>query len=256
MAVNFPRRAIVRPPADSYAEALTREADPRPVDAALAQRQHATHTDALRRVGLTVTELPPDANHPDSCFVQDPALVIDGILIVARPGAASRRHESRAIVSALSHVELPKYSVMRPATLEGGDVLVTEDRLFVGLSSRTNLAAVEQLRLVFSRPITPVPVPGRYLHLLTGCAYLGDERLLATPECAALPELSQFDCLVVPDLEAPAANVLALGSQVILPDGYPLTAELLARAGFNLHSVSITEFEKRDGGVTCLSLLY
>jgi len=251
-----PRRALVCPPPDSYARALTRDADPRPVDLDLARQQHAAYAAALRRTGLAVTELPPDPAYPDACFVQDPAFVLDDILVVARPGAQSRRREARALAAALAPLELPKYSIVPPATLEGGDVLATEDRLFVGLSARTNVEAVEQLRLVFARPVVAVPVPERYLHLLTGCTYLGNGRLLATADCAALPELSGFERLVVPASEAPAANVLALGAEVILPDGYPLTAGLLARAGFNLHPVPIGEFEKRDGGVTCLSLLH
>ena len=254
--MKLPRRALVCPPPDSYAHALTRDADPRPVDLDLAREQHAAYAAALRRIGLAVTELPPDPDYPDSCFAQDPAFVLDDILVVARPGAQSRRREARALVAALAPLELPRYSVVPPATLEGGDVLVTEDKLFAGLSARTNVEAVEQLRMVFARPVVAVPVPERYLHLLTGCTYLGNGRLLATAECAALPELSGFERLVVPASEAPAANVLALGADVILPDGYPLTAALLARAGFNLHPVPIGEFEKRDGGVTCLAMLY
>jgi dimethylargininase len=254
--MRLPRRALVRPPPDSYAHALTRDADPRPVDVTLARQQHAVYTAALRRINLAVTELPPDPEYPDSCFVQDPAFVLDDILVVARPGAQSRRHEGRALAAALAPLEFPKYNVVPPAALEGGDVLFTEDKLFVGLSARTNGEAVEQLRMVFARPVVAVPVPERYLHLLTGCTYLGNGRLLATAECAALPELSGFERLLVPESEAPAANVLALGAEVILPDGYPLTAELLARTGFKLHPVPIGEFEKRDGGVTCLSLLY
>lgn len=254
--MKFPRRALVRPPPDSYAHALTRDADPRPVDLTLALQQHAAYAAALRRVGLAVTELPPDPNYPDSCFVQDPAFMLDGILVVARPGAESRRREARALVAALAPLEFPKYSLVPPGALEGGDVLVTEGKLFVGLSTRTNLEAVEQLRTVFSRPVVAVPVPERYLHLLTGCSYLGAGRLLAAAACAALPELSGFEILVVPESEAAAANVLALGADVIVPDGYPRTAELLSCAGFTIHPVPIGEFEKRDGGVTCLSLLY
>src|SRR5574341_361187 len=177
-----PRRALVCPPPDSYARALTRDADPRPVDVDLARQQHAAYAAALRRTGLAVTELSPDPAYPDACFVQDPAFVLDEILIVARPGEQSRRREARALVAALAPLGLPKYSVVPPATLEGGDVLVTEDRLFVGLSARTNAEAVEQLRLVFARPVVAVPIPKRYLHLLSGCTYLGDGRLLATAD--------------------------------------------------------------------------
>ncbi len=249
-------RALVRPPPATYAQALTREADPRPVDIARALEQHAAYVAALRQVGVAVTELPPDERFPDSCFVQDPAFALDTILVVGRPGAPSRRHEDRDLVAALEPSGLAVYRVTRPATLEGGDLIITEDKLYIGLSGRTNRLACEQLQMVFERPVIPVRVPERFLHLLTGCSYLGRNRLLTTAECAALPELASFERLVVPEAEAPAANVLALGSDVILPAGYPETARLLENAGFVLHPVPLTEYEKRDGSVTCLSLLY
>lgn len=255
--MKLPRRAIVIPPPDTYARALTREAEPRAVDLALARQQHAAYADALRQMGLQVKELPANADYPDCCFVQDPVIVADGVLIVTRMGAESRRHEGRALVSALAETELPKYSVTRPGTLEGGDVMVTEDDLYVGLSSRTNMHAVNQLRDVFSaRRVIPVPVPEKYLHLLTGCSYLGEGCLLATAEIAALPELAGLRRMIVPDDEWPAANVLAVGKEAIILDGYPRTADMLSRAGFQVRPVPLTEFEKRDGSVTCLSLLY
>ena len=250
------RRALVRPPPASYAQALTRDADPRPVDPALALEQHAAYVAALRAMGLAVTELPPDERFPDSCFVQDPAFVLDGILVVGRAGTPSRLHEEHALVKALAPADFPVYRVTRPATLEGGDLLITEDKLYIGLSERTNRLACEALELVFSRPVIPVPVPGRFLHLLTGCSYLGRNRLLATAECAALPAFTHFEKLVVPEAEAPACNVLALGECALIPAGFPQTAGLLERAGFRLLPVPLSEFEKRDGSVTCLSLLY
>ncbi len=249
-------RALVRPPPSTYAAALTRDADPRPVDIALALEQHALYVAALRAVGVAVTELPPDDRFPDSCFVQDPAFALDTILVVGRPGAPSRRHEEHDLVKALEPAGLAVYRVTKPATLEGGDLIITEDKLYVGLSERTNRLACEALDMVFERPVIPVRVPQRFLHLLTGCSYLGRNRLLATAECAALPELATFEKLVVPEAEWPACNVLALGDDAIIPAGYPRTAYMLEEAGFTLHPVPLSEYEKRDGSVTCLSLIY
>lgn len=249
-------RALVRPPPASYAQALTCDADPRPVDLDLALQQHAAYVAALRAIGVAVTELSPDEHFPDSCFVQDPAFVLDTILVVGRAGAPSRRHEERDLVKALEPAGLAVYRVTRPATLEGGDLLITEDKLYVGLSGRTSRLACEALEMVFSRPVCPVRVPPQFLHLLTGCSYLGGNRLLTTSACAALPELAAFEKLVVPEAEAPACNVLALGHHAIVPAGYPATAKMLERAGFTLHPVPLSEYEKRDGSVTCLALLY
>ncbi len=141
---SVPRwRALVRPPPATYAQALTREADPRPVDIGLALDQHAAYVAALRQLGVAVTELPPDERFPDSCFVQDPAFALDTILVVGRPGAPSRRHEEHDLVAALAPTGLAVYRVTRPATLEGGDLIITEDKLYVGLSGRTNRLACE-----------------------------------------------------------------------------------------------------------------
>jgi dimethylargininase len=255
--MKLPTRAVVRPPADTFASALTRDSEPQPVDLALACQQHALYVNALKAVGLAVTELPPDPDFPDSCFTQDPVLIADGILVACRMGAQSRRREEKALINALADLELPKYTVTKPATLEGGDVLITEDSLFVGLTSRTDMNAVKQLRDVFSanRKVVAVSVPDRFLHLGTGCSYLGEGRLLTSVECAALPEFAKFQKLVVPEAEWYAANALAVGPNLVIADGFPATAEMLTRTGFTVHPVPLSEFAKRDGSVTCLSLV-
>lgn len=255
--MTLPKNAIVMPPPDSFAIALTRDADPRPVDVALAKQQHEGYVAALRTIGLNVIELPAQDEYPDSCFVQDPAMVIDGICVVTRMGADSRKHEGKVLVAALEPFALPKYSITKPGTIEGGDVFATDDSIYVGLSERTNEQAISQLRNVFSeRKVVAVPVPGRFLHLVTGCSYLGEMRLLTTAECAVVPELAAFEKLIVPEEEWPASNVLAVGKDVIAPSGYPKTADMLDKAGYRVHTVPLTEFEKRDGSVTCLSLLF
>jgi dimethylargininase len=247
--------AFVKPPAETYASALTMEADPRPVDLALARQQHFAYVTQLRQLGLSVTELAPDPRFPDSCFVQDVAFVCDGQLIVTRPGADSRRGEPEAMMDALTSISLPMQTIFAPATLDGGDVMLTEDKVYVGLSERTNAQAVEQLRGMLKREVIAVPLPAG-LHLLSSCTYLGDERILVTPECSEVQELVGFEQFVLPPQEAYAANVLVLGKDVVMPAGFLLAASQLEDAGFTLHLLDMSEFEKRDGGVTCLSLLY
>lgn len=247
--------AFVKPPAFSYANALTTERNPRPVDLALARQQHFAYVAALRELGLNVTELAPDENFPDACFVQDVALSIDGQLIVTRPGAESRRGEPDAMMDALRSTGLPMQRIVAPATLDGGDVLVTEDAVYVGLSARSNADAVTQLQGLLRRKVIGVPLPAG-LHLLSSCSYLGAGRLLITRECAACPELQSFEHFVIAPEEATAANVLVLGQHALMSAGYPLTESLLRSAGIQTHPLDMSEFEKRDGGVTCLSLLW
>ncbi len=247
--------AFVKPPASSYAHALTSEADPRPVDIALARQQHFAYATALRELGLQVTELAPDDDFPDSCFVQDVALAIDGQLIVTRPGAESRRGEPDAMMDALRSTGLPMQRIVAPATLDGGDVLVTEHTVYVGLSARTNAEAVTQLQGMMRHKVVGVPLPAG-LHLLSGCCYLGEERLLITPQLSNCPELQGFEQFVIVPNEGYAANVLVLGQHALMPAGFPLTESQLQSAGLRIHTLDMSEFEKRDGGVTCLSLLW
>lgn len=248
-----PTRALVRPPGDSYPQALTRF-DPVPsVDLALAREQHALYVAALRACGLATIEPPPDHEHPDAVFVQDPVLVVDDRAIVTRSATESRQHEADALVAVLER-DLPIIKLRPPATLDGGDVLFADNRLYVGLSTRSNRAACEQLAEITGRPVDGVPVPEPLLHLLTGCTYLGENRLLVVGSLA--PALGDFETIVVPPDEEPAANVLIAGHHAVVPAGYPKVAALVERCGYLVHHVSISEYEKRDGGVTCLSLLF
>jgi dimethylargininase len=247
--------AFVKPPAETYASALTMEAQPRLVDLALARQQHFAYVTKLRELGLNVTELAPDKHFPDSCFVQDVAFVCDGQLIVTRPGAASRRGEPDAMMDALQSIGLPIQRIAGPGTLDGGDVMVTEDKLYAGLSARSNTAAVAQLRGLVKRPVIGVPLPAG-LHLLSSCSYLGEGKVLITAECAICPELAGFEQYVLPPKENYAANVLVLGKHVVMPGGYEIAVSMVEEAGLTPHPLDMSEFEKRDGGVTCLSLLW
>lgn len=252
--VNY-KNAFVKPPAETYASALTMEAQPRPIELALARQQHFAYVTKLRELGLSVTELAPDPAFPDSCFVQDVAFVCDGQLIVTRPGAEGRRGETDAMMDALRSISLPMQYILAPATLDGGDVMLTEDKVYVGLSARTNEQAVEQLQGMLKRKVIGVPLPAG-LHLLSSCSYLGDGKALITAECAACPELAGFEQYVLPANENYAANVLVLGKNALMPAGFEIAHSMIEDAGLRPHVLDMREFEKRDGGVTCLSLLW
>jgi dimethylargininase len=245
--------AIVRPPGRSYPDALTRHRPAPPVDLPPAHGQHADYVAALRDCGLNVILLPPDDEHPDAVFVQDPVLVIGRQAIAARSAMPSRRGEAEALLAIL-RPHTPIIELEPPATLDGGDVLVTDSGVFVGLSTRTNREACVQLSRLTGLSVEGILLPDGLLHLLSGCTYLGSNRLLAVKSLvAALPD---FAHIVVPDQEAYAANVLVVGAHAIIPRGYPHTAALVEKCGFAAHIVPVSEFEKRDGGVTCLSLLF
>ena len=227
------------------------------MDLELARRQHRGYAATLRHVGIEVTELPPDDDHPDAVFVQDRVCVVDGRAIVGPSAVPSRRGEAEPILEVLRRthpiVELPP-----PASLDWGDVLIAEDALFVGLSERSNPAAVEALRALRApgRRVEGVPLPPGLLHLLSGCAYLGNRKLLAVSSLAAFARANGFDVVPVAETEPLAANVLVHDGWAVVPAGYPETASRLQAAGFRVQRIAVGEFEKRDGGVTCLSVLY
>jgi dimethylargininase len=251
----LPIRALVRPPGDSFVRAIS--SSQAQIDVALARSQHAEYGQALEAAGVLVERLAPDERYPDSCFMQDPAVVIGGRGVICRAGAASRRGEETAVAEVLDG-RLPLHRIVAPGTLEGGDVMILPDRVVVGLSGRTNTAGVAQLAVVlagaelpvFSTPVEP------YLHLLTAVTYAGERTLLAVEEWQAPPMLAHLRVLHVPMAEAYAANSLIVGRYAIVPAGYPRTAVVLRAHGLEVLLVPMTEFAKADGGVTCLSLLW
>jgi dimethylargininase len=246
-------RAVVRPPGLRYASALTQRNPPEPVDLALALDQHRAYVAALRECGVEVTELAPDDELPDAVFVQDPVLVVDGRAIVLPSAAASRRGEAPALIDAL-RPHVPVVALRPPATLDGGDVLIDDPALYVGMSARSNEEGCRQLAEATGRPVVRVPLPTGLLHLLSGCTRLGPGTLLVIGSLA--PSFSAYDLAIVPDGEAAAANVLVLGRHAVVPAGYPEVSGLLVQRGFTVHAVPCSEFEKRDGGVTCRALLF
>jgi dimethylargininase len=244
-----PLKALVRPPGESFRHAFSgQKLGPR-IDVALAQEQHAEYCEVLRATGLDLIELPPDEEHPDACFVQDTAVVFGGLAVIARFGVQSRQGEQDAVRRVLRGYKRLE-EVRSPATLEGGDVL------FVGLSPRTNRAGFAQLRDLLElegAAVEALPVP-QGPQLLAGCSYLGRGVLLATAAYAEMAAFAGLEMVRVPPEEAYAANALAVGDTVILSAGHPRTATRLRALGFDVLTVSLSEFAKVDGGVTCLAL--
>jgi dimethylargininase len=254
------RRALVRPPGDSFARAISSRN--LPIDVELARVQHAEYCAALAAAGVAVERLPADERYPDSCFMQDPALVIGGRGIICRMGAASRRGEEEAVAAVLA-VRFPMTHIAPPGTLEGGDVMVLPDKILVGRTARTNQAGIAQLVTALSEPASgeaPAPVysvpVADYLHLLSAATYVGRDALIAVEAYAGHPHFAGLDAIVAPPEEAYAVNVLGLGESVIAPAGYPRVAAALRDRGFTVLPVPVSEFAKADGGVTCLALVW
>lgn len=247
--------------------AITRRVSPRlaecevsgerqPIDAALAARQHAVYEAVLAELGARVVSLPALADHPDGCFVEDPAVALDEVAVVGRMGAPSRRGETESLARELEkHRKL--LHMEEPATLEGGDVMRAGKTLYVGLSRRTNVEGIRQLaRLLqpYGYWVTPVEVRG-CLHLKTACCYLGGGEILANRSWIDMDAFCGLRVIDVPAEEPRAANVLRAGETLVMPSAFPRTRERLEAAGYRVRAVDVSEFLKADAGVTCLSLL-
>lgn len=250
--------ALVRPPAATFAQGLTASAEG-PPDHGLALEQHAGYCAALTECGVEVVSLPADAEHPDSTFIEDTAVITPRGAIIARPGAPSRRGETAAVAEALLRMCEIVATISEPGTLDGGDVCEVGDRYLIGLSERTNRAGAEQLvRALVSLGYRTTTVdiggiPG-LLHLKTGLAWLGERRLLAWPELAEQAALRGYEVVTVSEQERYAANCVQVNGRILVPAGYPETAERLAGLGCQILPLEMSEFRKMDGGVSCLSL--
>lgn len=248
--------------------ALTREVGPaladceltyrsrEPFDLGRAREQHRAYEDALERLGCTVHRLPADPDAPDCVFVEDTAVVLDDVAVIARPGAASRRRETAPVAAALSAWR-DLASIEPPGTLDGGDVLRCGDTLFVGRSTRTNDAGAEQLRrLAEARGLAVVRVPLRdCLHLKSAATSLGGGRLLACPDRVDPAAFAGREIVPVAPGEPDAANVLAVAGAILCDVRFPATARRLERLGLRVVPVDGSELAKAEGGLTCCSIV-
>lgn len=249
--------AITRGPSGRLADCELSFVERQAIDVERARAQHREYQAALRAAGVRVIELPALDQLPDSSFVEDTAVVLDELAIMAPLGSAARVAESAFMAD-----ELARYrSIQRlesPATLEGGDVVQFDRTLYVGQTARTNGAAVEQLRSVLAKHgyrVTAVPVSG-CLHLKTACSRLDDMTVLVNPECLDAAVFDGVSIVPVPADEAAGANVLHAGETVIVPASAPVTRAFLEGRGFRTLAVDISEFEKAEAGLTCLSLVF
>ncbi len=252
--------ALTRQPAANFADGLTSQELGAP-DVDLALNQHIAYVAALRRCGVEVDTLEPDPAYPDSTFVEDAAILVPAVAILTRPGADSRLGEVSGIEQAL----LPYYRrfarITSPGTLDGGDICEAGDTFFIGISQRTNEEGARQLAGFLasegyrSEFIDARSVPG-ILHLKSGVAYLGEGALALIPALAGHPAFAAYRRIVTEPQEAYAANCIRVNNYVLTAAGYPRFTEALDQAGFKPLLLEMSEYQKMDGGLSCLSLRF
>lgn len=228
-----------------------------PIDLARARQQHRAYEELLERLGARVISLPSESALPDSMFVEDAAIVLDEAAIILPLGTETRRQEAATLEPALAKYR-PIEHVTLPGTMEGGDILRMDQRLFVGLSSRTNAHGIRQLSAVlapYGYEVFPVRVTG-CLHLKSAVTPLGRNTLLGNRAWIDPAPFADYDWIDVAAEEPHAGNALATGGTVILPASFPRTRERLEARGFRVTPLDISELQKAEAGVTCSSLLF
>lgn len=249
--------------------AVTREVSPsivrcelvhqerRPIDVATARRQHRQYEGALRASGCRVQSLPADPDLADSVFVEDTAIVLEEVAVITRPGAPSRRPETAPIARVLAPYR-PLVYIEPPGTLDGGDVLRIGRTLYVGLSERSNQAAIDQLSRVLAPhryDVRGVSVHG-CLHLKSAVTAVADDTVLLDPRWVDPGAFPGARSLKIDPRERGAANALRIGDRVIYPTSFPETRRRLEAAGIGVIDVDVAELQKAEGAVTCCSIVF
>jgi dimethylargininase len=252
--------AIVRVPGSNFDAGLTSVSLGRPQFDRVIE-QHRRYCEALAKCGLALTKLDADLRFPDSTFVEDTAVLTAHGAILTRPGAESREGEVDAIRPAILDFFPSTLTIEAPGTLDGGDICEAEDHFFLGLSHRTNEEGARQLAayldgLGYSSSVIDVRPMTSILHLKSGISYIGDNTLVVMEEMAENPQFRKFNLIQVRPEESYAANCVRVNDRVLMAAGFhELAAELRARR-FNPLVLEMSEFQKMDGGLSCLSLRF
>lgn len=222
-----------------------------------ARQQHAAYAAALETAGVVVTVLPEEPDLPDSCFVEDAVIMLDEVAVICRLGVASRQREAVILEREVAKIR-PIRRIVSPGTVEGGDVLQMGRSLFMGISSRTNREGIRQLEEIvspFGYRVIGVPVKG-CLHLKTGVTSPSDGLLIANTEWIDVSGFSGMEIIRVPAEEPWGANTLMVNGTVFVAESAPLTAGLLESRGLKVRRLDISELQKAEAGLTCLSVLH
>ena len=248
--------AITREVSSRFNECEITHINRAPIDLNIARAQHHEYVQTLEKIGCQVIELPEERDLPDSVFVEDAAFILDEVAVITRPGADSRKPETESIIRALSP-HLPLVHITAPATVDGGDVLVLGKNIYVGLSTRSNSAAIEQLQNLlgkFGYKVIGAEMTD-CLHLKTAVTRVDDKTLLINKNWVSANYFAGYYLIEVDPSEPFAANCLPVNGQIIFPTAFPKTLAKLEARGYKICAVNVDELAKAEGAVTCCSLI-
>lgn len=249
-----PKRAIVRAPSRSFPRCISAHPLHSTASAKKANEQHRAYCTTLKELGLELLTMKAEDAYPDSCFVEDTVVIHSNKALIARMAAKSRQGEEDTVEPLVSQY-LPVRRVSEPGTLEGGDVMHLPDRLISGVSQRTNVEGVFQMSDWLEVQVDAIRDP-YIVHLKSHVTYLGGKTMVCRKSYADHPALEGYELLIVDDNEGYSANTLTIGNVVIMPAGFDRTAEMITEAGYEVTRLDVSEFEKCEGALTCLSILF
>jgi len=248
------KTAITRIPCEACRQGLTTACLGLP-DYRKTLQQHLAYIAALRQIGLSVEVLEPEPNFPDAHFVEDTAVIFPELAVISRPGVLARRGEIALIEPVLARQKSIQW-IRSPGTLDGGDVLTIDKQVYVGLTDRTNRTGFDQLQAIlepFGYICQAITVAAG-LHLKSSVNYVGDNTILLTADFADCPEWNHFNRIIIDPGEEYAANTLWVNDHLLTPMGFPNTLNRIRTLGLPILELEMSELQKMDGGLTCLSL--
>jgi dimethylargininase len=254
------KNAIARIPGENFADGITAAGLGAP-QYSRALQQHARYCEALRECGLATTALGADLRYPDSTFVEDTAVVSQRSVILTRPGARSREGEVAAIKETIESFFPSAHQICAPGNLDGGDVCEAEGHFFIGLSKRTNEEGARQLATYltgqgYTCSLVDVRGMTSILHLKSGISWIGNRTFVAMEEMARNTAFAGYEFIRALAEESNAANCVRVNDRVLVAAGNPCLTGELVEHGFNPLVLDISEFQKMDGGLSCLSLRF
>jgi dimethylargininase len=248
--------AITRGISPRFAECEITHIERTPINLDIARAQHQAYVKVLRNLGCDVIELPAEPDLPDSVFVEDTAIILPEAAVITRPGADSRKPETKTIIQALAPL-IKLVCIREPATVDGGDVLVLGKKIYVGLSTRSNHEAIDQLNEMLREhgySVTGIELHD-CLHLKSAVTRVNYKTLLINKHWVNPNCFGRFDFIEVDPSEPHAANCLSIHGSIIFPAAFPGTRARLEGRGYKVVSVDVSELAKAEGAVTCCSLI-
>ncbi|MGA1837522.1 dimethylargininase [Herbiconiux sp. 11R-BC] len=248
------RYALVRRPAATLADGLVTHIERSPVDVDLAEEQWESYLAALTGAGWDPVEVDTADDLADSVFVEDTVVMFGALAVITSPGAEERVAETEAVEATVRSLGIEVLRIARPGTLDGGDVLKIGSTVYVGRGGRTNSDGIRQLRKILApRGYSVVAVPiTKVLHLKSAVTALPDGTVIGYRPLVDDPFV--FDRFLEMPEPAGAHVVVLADDTVLLAASAPESARLIEGLGYRVISVDISEFEKLEGCVTCLSV--